>query len=64
MPEGVDHVMYIIPGKVDGAVCKEQSEQRYMRNKETSIVHDHRKGEPCKVSCKKYDGSGWKAIKL
>ena len=56
MPEGVDHVAFVIPGVVDRLVVKEQAERRFERNNETSIVHDHRKDEKCTGACRKFNG--------
>ena len=61
MPEGVDHVAYVVPGIVDQQVVKDQAERRFERNNETSIVHDHRRDEKCSVKCKKFDGE-WKIL--
>lgn len=50
------HQYFIIPGIVDGAKCHADAQERRddKRHPETSIVHDHRRGEKCNAKCTTY----------
>lgn len=57
MPTGIDHLTYVIPGVVDGAVVKEQAERRLKKNGEVTLVHAHPREDaasdivPCNSKC-------------
>jgi hypothetical protein len=57
-----DHHKYVVDGKIDPEVMQRQSRLQGEKLGETSVLHYHRHGEPCKNadgSPKKHEGYGF-----
>jgi hypothetical protein len=42
-----DHQVYVVPGLIDGDVCRQQAQAKWDKLGETSIVHFHAHEIPC-----------------